>query len=149
MLDRRDVIARLEQTGLRPGIQPRHPSTEPFHVELVPFQVNRIQIGDLELAPRGRFQRPAEFDYLAVINIETRYREITFRLLRLFFQTDRAAVGSEFDDTVPFGIPDLVSKDAGALLEGQRFAIEIQFSVKNIVTENEGGARVTEEIGAN
>src|SRR6478672_5053221 len=48
MLDRRNVISSFEQTRLSSGVEPCHAASERFHMQLVSFQVNRIEICNLE-----------------------------------------------------------------------------------------------------
>ena len=52
MFDRRDVISRFEQAGLRAGVEPRHPAAQQLYVQLVLLEINRIEIGDLQFAAR-------------------------------------------------------------------------------------------------
>src|ERR1700674_2844320 len=54
MLDRRDVITRLEQARLRAGVEPRHSAAEQSHVQLVALEVERVEVGDLQFVARRR-----------------------------------------------------------------------------------------------
>src|SRR2546423_6334760 len=49
-LDRRDVIARFEQAGLSPGIEPRHSASAGLYVQFVSAKIDQVQIGDLKFA---------------------------------------------------------------------------------------------------
>src|ERR1051326_834671 len=69
-----------------------------------------------------------------------------FRLLRFFFQANRATVRAEFDDAVALRVPHLVSEYAGSVLHRERFAKEVEFTVKDVVTENEARARIADEL---
>jgi hypothetical protein len=89
MLDRRDVISRFEQAGLRPRVEPRHSATQWFYMELVLLKIERIQIRDLEFLPRRGTKLPAEFDHAFVVNIQSRDREIAFRMLRFFLEAPK------------------------------------------------------------
>src|ERR1700682_5270160 len=100
MFDRGDVIAGFEQTGLRSSIEPGHAAAKQLHMQLVLFEIEQIQIGDLELAARRWTQRLAKIDNLRVVNVKTRHRKVASRFLRLFFETDCFAALVEFYDSV-------------------------------------------------
>src|SRR5204863_3258124 len=109
-------------------------------------QVDQIEIGDLQFAARGRPQGPAIFHDTIVVNIESRNREGALGILRLLLEAERSAIGTELDDTVTLWIAHLITENAGAALERERFPIEIEFSVENIVAQDQRGTGVTQEI---
>src|SRR5436189_5794993 len=96
-------------------------------------QIEQIQISDLEFASRRRAQRSAKIDNPLVINIEARHREMTLGLLRFFLETDRLAVGVEFDHSVTLWIADLISENASSSFNGQSVPIKIESPVENVV----------------
>src|SRR4051812_13963278 len=136
MLDRCDVIARFEQTGLRSGIQPGHTATKQFHLKLVPFQIEQIQIGDLQFAARRGFQAPAKIDNFRVVYVKTWNGELRLGLLRFFLEADRAAVAIELDHAVTFGIANLIAENARAFFKCERVTKEIEFTVEDVVTKD-------------
>src|SRR4029077_3278250 len=133
MFDCRDVIASLEQARLRAGVEPGHAAAEQFYMQLFFLQIEQIQIGDLEFATRRRAQRSAKIDHPLVINIEAGHCEMTLRLLRFFLETDRLAIGIEFDHSVTLGVANLISKNAGPSFNGESIPIKIEFPVENVV----------------
>src|SRR5882724_3624913 len=135
MLDRRDVISRFEQTRLGSSIEPGHAATERFHVQLVSFEINRIQICDLQLVACGGLQLPAELDHAAVVNVETGNREIALRLLRFFLEAQRAPVRAKLDHAVSLRIAHLITENACAGLDRECIAIEIEVPIENIVAD--------------
>jgi hypothetical protein len=70
---------------------------------------------------------------LIVVNIKPRDSKGAFRLSRLFFEADRSAVSVELDHAVPLRVPNLIAENARATLDGERLAIEVEFSVENVV----------------
>ena len=56
--------------------------------------------------------------------------------------------GTKFDHSVALGIADLVAENARAPLEGERSAIEVEFSVENVVAQDERRAGVAEKFRA-
>src|SRR5438477_6600844 len=73
---------------------------------------------------------------------------MAFRTFRFFLQADGAPVRAEFDHAVALRIAYLISENACAAFERERFAIEVQLPVKNVVAQDERGARVAEKIRA-
>src|SRR5947209_18122267 len=73
---------------------------------------------------------------------------MSFWLLGLLFQADRATIGPELNHTVTFWIADLVRENTGAVLESECVTKEIQFSVEDVVSENQGGTGVADEFFA-
>src|ERR1700726_4547510 len=148
MLDRGNVIGRFQQANLGAGIQPGHAATEQFHVKLLLFEIKQVEIGDLKFTTRRRTQRSAQIDDLIVVNIKARNGKVRFRLLGFFLQTYGPPVGVELHDTVTLRIAHLISENACSLLNGQRVAVEIEFAVKNVVTEDQGNAGPGDKICA-
>src|SRR5438552_8114009 len=133
MLDRRDVVARFEQARRCPGIEPGDATPELLHPQFAPREVLQIQIRDFDLAASRRFQLPTKFHYSIVENVKSGHSELAPRMLRFFFEADRLAGIVEFHDTITLWIAHLITENAGAALERQRLAVEIEFPVKAVV----------------
>src|SRR5262245_36657529 len=73
LLDRLDEVRRLEQRLVSAGVEPRDAATEPDHVELAGAQVLAVDVGDLELAARGRLERLGDRDHAVVVEVEARH----------------------------------------------------------------------------
>ena len=69
-------------------------------------------------------------------------------ILRFLLEADGAAVRTELDHAVTLGIAHLITENAGAALEGERLAIEIEFPVENVVAQDERSAGVAEKVRA-
>src|SRR2546421_200892 len=67
---------------------------------------------------------------------------------RVFLEAQGPSVRAEFHHAVAFRITHLVSENAGAALERQRFPKEIEIPVENVVAEDERRTRTTQEICA-
>src|SRR3989442_9752016 len=87
---------------------------------------------DLLAAPRWT-QCSAKVENAPVVNIKSRYRKMTFRLVWFFLETDRLAFGVEFHDPVALRVAHLISKNTGAALDGQSVPVEVEFTVKNVI----------------
>ena len=148
VFDRGDVVARLEQRRGRAGIEPGHAAAEQFHVQLAALEVAKIEIGDLQLFARGRLQTARKIDSLLVINVKTGHGEMALRLFRFFLDADCFAIGAELDHAVTLRVAHLISENARAPFECERFAVEVEFPVKDVVAENERRAGVADELRA-
>src|SRR5882724_11664033 len=73
---------------------------------------------------------------------------MTFRLFRLFLETDCLALSVKFDHPVALWIAHLISENARAALDGESVPVEIEFPVKNVIAQNEGRSGVANEFSA-
>src|SRR5438552_10798240 len=80
-----------------------------------------------------------------VINIKSRHREVTFWLLRFFLETDRLALGIEFNHPIALRVAHLISENARAALDRESVPVEIEFPVKNVIAQDERRPRVANE----
>src|SRR5947207_11590802 len=87
----------------------------------------------------------AKIDHALVINIKSRHREVTFWLLRFFLETDRLALGIEFNHAVALRVAHLISENARAALDGESIPVEIEFPVKNVIAQDKRRPRVANE----
>src|SRR5206468_9060327 len=90
----------------------------------------------------------AKINDLMVVNVKPGYSERALRLLRFFLEADRFAVGVELNHTVTLRVANLIGENASATLDGERVPIEIEFSIENVVAQNERGAGVADEFCA-
>src|SRR4029453_3042457 len=105
-----------------------------------------IDVGDLKLATGAGLQVAADLDDLAVIDIKAGDRVGTLWMLGLFLETKHAATCIELDHAVALGIAHLVSEDARAIRQAQRFPKEIEVPVENVVAKNEADRRIIDEL---
>src|SRR5262245_37412596 len=69
-------------------------------------------------------------------------------LFRLFFETDCPAVRAELDYAVTLRVAHLIGENAGATFDGQCIAKKIEFSIENIVAQDQTGARAADKFRA-
>src|SRR5256885_14389303 len=100
MLDRRDVIACLEQARRCSSVKPGDATPELFYPKFAPLEVLQIQICDFDLAAPGRFQLAAKFHHSIVENVKSGHRELASWMLRFFLEADRLAGTVEFHHSI-------------------------------------------------
>src|SRR5206468_5573079 len=147
LLDRLDVVVRLQQRLVGAGIEPRDTARQLFDVQLTAFEIGAVDVGDLELAPGRRLQRGGDVDDLIVVEIQPRYCIRRFGGRGLFLDADRASFTVELDDAVALRIPDQVPEHGGAHLarRGRPDVIGEVRAVKNVVAQSEGHAVAANE----
>src|SRR6266567_469912 len=74
LLKQFDVLARLEERGVRAGIEPSEAAAHHFDEELVALHVNAVHVGDLKLAARGRRKGGRDLDHAIIVKIQPRNR---------------------------------------------------------------------------
>src|SRR6266513_5746895 len=73
------------------------------------------------------------------------HRQVTSWLLRFFLETDRLALGIEFNHAVALRVAHLISENARAALDGESVPVEIEFPVKNVIAQDKRRPRVANE----
>jgi len=71
LYERLHKCRRLEQAVWCTHVEPGESATQSPHVELAPLEICAVDIGDLQLATRGRMKVGDDLDYLLIIKIET------------------------------------------------------------------------------
>src|SRR4029453_17717495 len=61
-------------------------------------------------------------------------------------EADGSAVTIELDHAIPLGIANLIAKNVRATLDGERVTIEVEFSIENVVAQNQRGAGVANKF---
>src|SRR5438045_5792847 len=83
------------------GVEPGIAAPELRDVKRSLLQIGSVDVGDLELAARGRPKRRGNFDHVAIVEIEAGDGPVRLRRPRLFLDRQRAAVSRiERDDAV-------------------------------------------------
>src|ERR1700730_11042003 len=73
---------------------------------------------------------------------------MTLRPFWFFFEANGATVPVELDHAIPLRVPHLIAENACAFLDCERFAKEIEFSVKDVVAQDQTRTRVTNKFCA-
>ena len=142
-----DELAGGEEGVVGAGIEPGGAAAEEFDVEFAGFEVQTIEVGDLEFAAPGGFEGFGESDDVFVVEVEAGDGVVGFWLRRFFFQGNDAAIRGEFDDAVGGGIGDVIAEDRraigalGGVFEGGGEVV----SVEEVVAQDEGGGRLVVE----
>ncbi|MNO91919.1 hypothetical protein D3C76_834790 [compost metagenome] len=84
-------MAGLKQRIMSTGIQPCKPAPEHFNVEGLFFEIDTVDIGNLQFATFGRLDTFCYLDNLVVEEIQTSHRVAGFRPERFFFNTQGSA----------------------------------------------------------
>ena len=93
-------MAGFNQGFVCASIEPRKTSAEDLDEQVTSLHVGPVDIGDLQLAARRRFERCGDIEDVVVVEIEAGDRDFGFRLGRLFLDRKSPSVAVEFDDAV-------------------------------------------------
>src|SRR5690606_26966080 len=108
---RLDKASRLWHRVMSPGIQPGDAPPEFLQVQLVLFEIQAVQISDLELTASRRLERSSELAGIRVVEVKPRHGVVTLRLSRLLFNADDSPSRIELHHTVCRRILGEVAKD--------------------------------------
>ncbi len=116
-------------------VEPGITTAKHLHVELASFQVDAIEIGDLEFTAGRWFEAAGDADHLLVIEIKAGYRVTAFWGFGLLFGRFGFSCSITFHDAMPFGISDRISKRrcSGLLRVGCHKPFSKVVSVKTVV----------------
>src|SRR5689334_21153706 len=64
------------------------------------------------------------------------------------FKAERAAVEAELHTSIPVGMPTLITKNGGGVLERDRLLEKIEVCIGPVVTQNQASTRVANEFHA-
>src|SRR5262249_38473323 len=149
-LDYLDEGGCVLQRLVGPGIEPGEAAAEHFDVELAPLEVRPVDVGDLQLSPRGRFQAGGKVEDPVVVEVQPGHGIAGSRPSRLLLDGEGSTVPPELDHPVPLGIPDVVGEDrrpfgaGGGGLEVLGQAVPVE----DVVAENESDALLPDEAPA-
>src|SRR5205085_10408918 len=149
-LDLLDEVGRAEERLLRAGVEPGEAAAERLHLELRRFEVAAIEIGDLQLAARGRLEPRREVADPRVVEVQARHREVRARLLRLLFDADGAAALVELDDAVALRIVHAIGEDrrSAGPRAGAAQRVGQSVSVEDVVAEDQAARRAGDELAS-
>ena len=134
---------------MRAGIEPCKAASEDFDAQIALFEIDAVEVGDLQLAACGRLQRARDVDDLIVVVIESRYSLARFGLLGLFFNRANVPSCVEACDAIALRIVDVVHKDGrtaavrvGTAHDGGKVVAE-----KEIISQDQRHRIVADGIG--
>ena len=122
-------------------------SAEEFDVEIAAFEVEAVEVGDLQFTAFRGLEAAGEGDDIGVVKVDAGYGVVGLGLRGFFFEGNNAAVGGEFDDAVALRVCDMITENgrAGGAAAGALQGLHEVVAVEEIVAEDEGGGLVLEE----
>ena len=133
------------------GIQPGGTAAHALHPQRAALQIDIVDIGDLQLAARRRFDLLGNLDHIVVVEIETGDGVVRLRLGRFLLNRDRLPLLVELHHAVALRILHVIAKYRGsARLAGrllQRLAQTV--AVEDVVAEDQTDRVVTNKRLAN
>ena len=150
LLDGGDELPGFEQAVVGAGVEPGVAATHDLDIELALFEVEAVEVGDLEFATGRRLEVAGAVDDRVVVEVEAGDGVVGFGLLRLFFEAQDLAVGVELGNAITLGVMHVVGEDgrACATLVGVAENIVEVVAIEDVVTQHEGRVVVADEVGA-
>src|SRR4051812_43404995 len=137
----------LEEAVVRARVEPGHAAAQIDEPSPSGPQVLVVEVGNLQLAARGRTKLLRQRHDLVVVKIEAGDGEISLRLLRLLLERQEAASLAHFRDSVALRIVDPVPEQRASI---ERLGLLLQkggqaLTMEDVVTQHEADAIVTYE----
>src|SRR5262249_20152554 len=141
----------LQERSVRAGVEPRESPTELLDVQLALPQVGRVDVGDLQLAPRGRGEAGGDIGDSGVVEGQAGDGPDRTGMGRFLLDVDGHAVAIEGHDAIPGRVSDPVREDRRAADATGRpgEALRQAVTIKEVVPERQGDRRVGDESTAN
>lgn len=147
-LDGFHKAGRLKQGLMGSRIQPSIAAGHGFYMERSLFQIQFVQIRNLQLAAGRRFQRFGFFHRRAVIEIEAGHCIMGPGMSRFLFQADRMMVLIKINHAIPLRIRHIISKNrcAPVFLHSSLQHTGKTISIENVVSQNQRTTFAIQEI---
>ena len=134
-------------------IQPGKALTQQFHVQLLIFQINPVQIRDLQLPSGTGLQIFGVLHHPVIVEIQTCDAVIALGMLRLLFDGNGLSVVVKLHNAEPLRIVHVIAEHSGALSGVRilhcRFQPFLQtVSGENVVAQHHGHRVIADEIRA-
>src|SRR5690606_16607466 len=100
----------------RAGVEPRATAREQVCTQAALREIRLVDVGDLELAARGRLEVLRDVDDAVVVDVEAGDRVVRLRGLRLLLDAEDLAVAVKLGDAVPFGVAHLIGEHGRAVV---------------------------------
>src|SRR6185437_6863843 len=97
-LDRLDEHGRLEQRLVGSRVEPGHTAPEQLDPQRAALEVLAVDVGDLELAARGRLEARSDIEHMVVVEVKTGHREEGFGGCGLLLDVERPPRIIELND---------------------------------------------------
>ena len=150
MLDGADELRRLVERLHGAGVQPRVAAAEGHHGERPLLQVHPVEVGDLQLAARGRLHLMCLGGHVARVEVQAGDGVGALGLGGLLLDGDGPALAVELHDAEALGVVHVVAEDRGAarlgVLDGAREVARQAVAVEDVVAEHQRARLAGDEL---
>ena len=150
VLDGADELRRLVQALHGAGVQPRVPAAEGDHGQRPLLQVHPVEVGDLQLAARGRLHPMRLGGDIARVEVQAGDGVGALGLGGLLLDGDGPALAIELHDAEALGVVHVVAEDRGptglGVLDGTRQVAGQAVAVEDVVAEHQGARLAGDEL---
>lgn len=150
VLDGADELRGLVQALHGAGVQPRVPAAEGHDGERPLLQVHPVEVGDLQLAARGRLDPMRLGGDVARVEVQAGDGVGALGLGGLLLDGDGTALTVELHDAEALGVVHVVAEDRGAarlrVLDGLLEVAAEAVAVEDVVAEHQGARLSGDEV---
>ena len=150
MLHGADELRGLVQALHGAGVQPRVPAAERHHGQRPLLQVHPVEVGDLQLAARGRLDLMRLGGHVARVEVESGDGVGALGALGLLLDGDGAALPVELHDAEALGVVHVVAEDRGTarlrVLDGLLQVAAEAVAVEDVVAEHQRARLAGDEV---
>jgi hypothetical protein len=120
------------------------------HARSLHGEIRAVDVGDLELAARGRLEIARDVEHAVVVKVEPGDRVARLRHLRLFLEAHDAPGRVELRDAVALGVGDRIREHGrSVLLRGRALELHLQVvAVEDVVAEHQRRVVAADEVAA-
>ena len=103
-------LRRLNKRVHRAGVQPRIAAAEQLHVKRTVLKIHAVEVGDFQLAARGRFDLLCQLHDTLVVEIQAGNRIVRFRLFGFLFNRNHVTCLVKFHDTETLRVINIITE---------------------------------------
>lgn len=145
-----DELRGLVQALHGAGVQPRVAAAQGHDGQRPLLQVHPVEVGDLQLAARGRLHPMCLGGDIARVEVQAGDGVGALGLGGLLLDGDGPALAVELHDAEALGVVDVVAEDRGAarlgVLDGARQVARQAVAVEDVVAEHQGARLAGDEV---
>ena len=145
-----DELRRLVQALHGAGVQPRVAAAEGHHGQRPLLQVHPVEVGDLQLAARGRLHLMCLGGHVARVEVQAGDGVGALGLGGLLLDGDGPPLAVELDDAEALGVVHVVAEHRGAarlrVLDGLLQVSAEAVAVEDVVAQHQGARLAGDEV---
>ena len=145
-----DELRGLVQALHGAGVQPRVPAAQRHDGQRPLLQVHPVEVGDLQLAARGRLHPMGLGGHVARVEVQAGDGVGALGLGGFLLDGDGPALPVELHDAEALGVVHVVAEDRGAarlcVLDGARQVARQAVAVEDVVAEHQGTRLAGDEL---